>query len=316
MHTWTWTQHNELPYLTCSLLKGWSHGFFTQQWWPHLPEAELGVAIASAFTAPQSANPATSASQRNYRVKQIHGNRVLTTAEHHAESEQRAEQAAQSENATAEPTENPPSLMPEADGLIAEANGQTVWVATADCVPALIADTQTGRVAAVHAGWRGTQQKIVPIAVQRLLNQGSQIQNIRVALGPAIAGEVYQVSTTVAAQVGATVLPDLNAQQRPGESSVATSPESHHAVAELLSQVKALPQSPVLDDPQPGRARLDVRRINVLQLEQLGLAPEHVAVAPYCTYQQGDRFFSYRRSRLKKVQWSGIAANEPSATAL
>ncbi|MEB3212357.1 MAG: laccase domain-containing protein [Leptolyngbyaceae bacterium] len=55
--------------------------------------------------------------------------------------------------------------------------------------------------------------------------------------------------------------------------------------------------------------RLDVRRINALQLDQMGFSPEQVAIAPYCTYQDEGRFFSYRRSREKKVQWSGIAAN-------
>ncbi len=304
MHTWTWTEHNGLPYLTCSLLDEWTHGFFTQQWWPHLPETELGMAIASASNQPQSFGSKTLDQSRDYRVKQVHGNRVLTTSEHRIESDQRAEAAAQVESPTTKESE-PPSLMPEADGLIAEQIGQTVWVATADCVPALIADATTGRVAAVHAGWRGTQQKIVPVAIQRLLDQGSQLQDIRVALGPAIAGEVYQVSTTVAAQVVSTVIPEL--EHALGDKQ----PDSDSSDgSEVLSQVQSRPNSPVLNDSQPGRARLDVRRVNELQLEQLGIAPEAIAIAPYCTYQQSDRFFSYRRSRLKKVQWSGIAMPE------
>lgn len=311
MHTWTWTQHNGLPYLTCSLLDDWAHGFFTQQWWPRLPETELGLAIAPSFSSspsfgdnPPEAQP--SAQQYNYRVKQIHGNRVLTTSEHQLEAEHRANLISQTESSATEPS-NPPSPQPEADGLIAEKSGQTVWVATADCVPALIADSNTGQVAAVHAGWRGTQQKIVPVAIQRLLHQGSRLEDIRVALGPAIAGEVYQVSNTVAAQVGATVLADA-ANYAQADDASAPTPNGSEQVADMLEQLKTLPQSPVFDDPQPGRARLDVRRVNVLQLEQLGIASEHIAVAPYCTYQQGDRFFSYRRNRQKKVQWSGIAA--------
>ena len=64
----------------------------------------------------------------------------------------------------------------------------------------------------------------------------------------------------------------------------------------------------VLPDPEPGRARLDVRRVNALQLEHLGIAPEQVAIAPHCTHQEPDRFFSYRRAKEKKVQWSGIVS--------
>jgi copper oxidase (laccase) domain-containing protein len=45
-----------------------------------------------------------------------------------------------------------------------------------------------------------------------------------------------------------------------------------------------------------------------LQLLHLGLSPEQVAIAPYCTYQTPEHFFSYRRERLKQVQWSGIVS--------
>jgi copper oxidase (laccase) domain-containing protein len=64
-----------------------------------------------------------------------------------------------------------------------------------------------------------------------------------------------------------------------------------------------------LDDELPGKVRLDVPRVNQLQLEQLGINPEHIAIAPYCTYQQSDLFFSYRRTGEKKVQWSGIVSS-------
>jgi hypothetical protein len=63
-----------------------------------------------------------------------------------------------------------------------------------------------------------------------------------------------------------------------------------------------------LADPEPGRVRLDVRRVNLLQLEQMGIGDDQVAIAPHCTYQQPEHFFSYRRDGLKKVQWSGIVS--------
>ncbi|MEM6715611.1 MAG: laccase domain-containing protein, partial [Cyanobacteria bacterium P01_C01_bin.147] len=36
--------------------------------------------------------------------------------------------------------------------------------------------------------------------------------------------------------------------------------------------------------------------------------PEQLATAPHCTFQEPERFFSYRRTREKKVQWSGIVS--------
>ena len=50
----------------------------------------------------------------------------------------------------------------------------------------------------------------------------------------------------------------------------------------------------------------DVRKVNVLQLESLGITAEQIAIAPYCTYQTPEYFFSYRREQQKKIQWSGI----------
>jgi len=43
-------------------------------------------------------------------------------------------------------------------------------------------------------------------------------------------------------------------------------------------------------------------------LEQLGISLEQIAIAPYCTFQTPEHFFSYRREREKKVQWSGIVS--------
>ncbi|PSN79984.1 laccase, partial [filamentous cyanobacterium CCP4] len=66
--------------------------------------------------------------------------------------------------------------------------------------------------------------------------------------------------------------------------------------------------SPLLADDAPGKVRLDVRQANARQLEQLGIGRDQVAIAPHCTFQEPDRFFSYRRTGEKQVQWSGIVS--------
>lgn len=266
MHTWQWRTWSGLPYLTCSILEPWSHGFFTQQFWPRSPLELTKVLQPDADV---------------YRVKQVHGNIVLTPSEIRQESDKLSV------------AEEAQDLLPQADGLITEQAQQAVWVASADCTPVLIADAESGQAAAVHAGWRGTAAKIVPQAIARLQNQGSKIQQLRIAMGPAIAGEVYQVSTQVAAEVGNSIITDKSEDN-------------------LLNILYSLPKSPLSADPHPGRVRLDVRRVIGLQLEQFGISPEQVAIAPHCTYQEPEHFFSYRRDKLKKVQWSGIVSTNPS----
>ncbi|NET49198.1 MAG: peptidoglycan editing factor PgeF [Merismopedia sp. SIO2A8] len=297
MHTWTWKHVGDRPYLTCSLLDNWSHGFFTQSWWPSSP-AEI--------------TPTLEPTAKSYRVKQVHGDVVLTPSDvEQYQSETLSplsndSLSTSSQSSISSQSNIAPSPFPNADGLRSEKVGQALWVASADCTPALIADVVTGSVAAAHAGWRGTAQKIVPKAIQQLQDQGSELDNIRVALGPAIAGDVYQVSAVVGARVSQTALPDSFLESDiPSDLSVELPEE---AVATILEQAQALPKSPILDDAKEGHVRLDVRRVNQLQLEQLGLLPQQVAIAPYCTFQCPEHFFSYRRSRLKKVQWSGIVS--------
>jgi polyphenol oxidase len=276
MHNWDWQRDPQnRSYLTCSLLQDWQHGFFTKLW-AAPPEALVTTFEVAAGANPEPVLPV-------YRLKQVHGNRVLAAAD--------LEPVA--------PVAANPSLA-EADGLVSTAAGQTVWVCTADCTPVLIGDAATGQVAAIHAGWRGTALQIVPETIAKLQAQGSRLEDLRIAMGPAIAGEVYQVSTTVAAQVGASLLDGVQAADLQELTA--------DAVDQILQQLRQLPDSPLLDDPQPGRARLDVRKVNQFQLAQLGIAAEQVAIAPYCTYQTPDLFFSYRREPKKQVQWSGIVS--------
>jgi polyphenol oxidase len=275
MHTWHWQTWNGLPYLTCSLLEPWAHGFFTQQFWSR-PPAELTRVLHP--TAPA------------YRLKQVHGNVVLSPSE--------------VETAQIEPSDTYPS----ADGLITDQGEQAVWVCSADCTPVLIGDRQTGQVSAIHAGWRGTSQKIVPGAIARLQAQGSQLQDLCIAMGPAIAGEVYQVSEHVATLVGATLVgATLGEATRPGDRPELPM-DAEANVRAAIAALKNLPNSPILEDPEPGRVRLNVRQVNALQLAQIGIHPEQIAIAPHCTFQDPSHFFSYRRSREKKAQWSGIVS--------
>jgi len=262
-HTWQWCFWEGLPYLTCSLLADWQHGFFTRQFSPCFPVDLVQVLHKDA---------------EFYRVRQVHGSAVLTPAEV-TEFLGREKDAGMSEFES----------LPPADALVSEREMQAVWVCTADCTPVLIADEITGQVAAIHAGWRGTAKRIVPEAIALLVSQGSKLENLRIAMGPAITGEVYQVSQEVAAEVGATVI----------------SVDSETAILKALQE---LPNSPIFPDSEPGKVRLDVRRVNELQLKQMGITESQIAISPHCTYQQPDYFFSYRRDQLKNVQWSGIVS--------
>lgn len=259
MHAWNWQTWQGKPYLTCSLLEPWQHGFFTQHFSPNSP-----------LSLTEALHPQADV----YRTQQVHGNIVVET------------------DAIAPLATSATEFHP-ADGLLTRQSQQAVWVCSADCTPVLIADSRTGNVAAIHSGWRGTAAKIVPQTIAQMQARGSQIADLRVAMGPAIAGDVYQVSADVALQVGATVI-EGDPDEDKGEA--------------FLDRLAALPNSPVRRDSEGDRVRLDIRACIALQLDRSGLNAEQVAIAPHCTYQDPDNFFSYRRTGQKNVQWSGIVS--------
>ncbi|WP_038016141.1 peptidoglycan editing factor PgeF [Synechococcus sp. PCC 7335] len=271
MSIWIWQPAKNQagkPFLTCVLLPQ-PHGFFTSQFYPQAP-AELAKILSPKAEV--------------YRVKQVHSGDVLLPSE--IESATASELSHRSE--LSHPSEATTVPFPLADGIATEKPNQVAWACSADCTPALIGDVETGQVAAVHAGWRGTAQKILPNAIARLQSQGSQLKNLRIALGPAIDGSVYQVGYSVAIEVGKSV--------------------SHLDGKALIEHLMAIDNPPILSDQVEGRVRLDVRRINQMQLVKIGIQPECIAIAPHCTYQEPDTFFSYRRTKEKKVQWSGIVS--------
>lgn len=76
---------------------------------------------------------------------------------------------------------------PEADAIIANDPSVALVVRVADCAPVLMADTVNGAVAAVHAGWRSTMQRIVVAAIDALSDTyGTRPADLMVAIGPSL----------------------------------------------------------------------------------------------------------------------------------
>ena len=70
-------------------------------------------------------------------------------------------------------------------------------VASADCVPIVLADPASGWIAAVHAGWRGTAARVLGAALDTLEARGVRLADLSAAFGPSISGERYEVGPEV-----------------------------------------------------------------------------------------------------------------------
>ena len=88
----------------------------------------------------------------------------------------------------------------EADGHFSEERGTALAVTVADCVPVFIAH-QSGMIALLHSGWRGTSARIVEHGIAAMVACGARPDELYLHCGPAICGECYEVSAEVYGQL-------------------------------------------------------------------------------------------------------------------
>jgi len=164
----------------------------------------------------------------------------------------------------AKPAENQLGDTVYCDAIISDAHGVLASVKTADCVPLLLGDSETGSFAAVHAGWRGTLVEIAKVAVQRLEQEyKARPENLRVAIGAAAGACCYEV--------GGEVIEAFTSKFSGGH--------------ELFTETR------------PGHALVDLLKANRDQLIDVGVREERIHVAPLCTMCRTDLFFSYRKEK-------------------
>ena len=86
----------------------------------------------------------------------------------------------------------------ESDGLVTRISNVFLVASIADCTPILLYDPIERIIAAVHAGWRGTEQLISLHSVRTLESLGAKAENIRAFIGASASGENYEVGPDVA----------------------------------------------------------------------------------------------------------------------
>jgi YfiH family protein len=164
----------------------------------------------------------------------------------------------------AKPAENERGDTIFCDVIVSDAKGVLAGVKTADCVPILLGDSATGAFAAVHAGWRGTLATAVIAAVDRLVKEyGVEPSNLRAAIGASAGPCCYEVGTDV--------IDSFTSKFADGE--------------ELFTPTR------------PGHATVDLLQANRNQLISAGVNPERIHIAPICTMDRTDLFFSYRKEK-------------------
>lgn len=136
-------------------------------------------------------------------------------------------------------------------------------VTVADCVPILLYDRVKGIVAALHAGWRGTSDRIVEKTIRFMQERySSSASDIIAAIGPAICMQHYEVGYEVV---------DIFRER-----------DFDLSLVSFKNEVT-------------GKIHLDLKEINRLELLRMGILPKYIEKTDLCTYENPDLFFSVRR---------------------
>ncbi|WP_413289376.1 polyphenol oxidase family protein [Bdellovibrio sp. HCB337] len=93
----------------------------------------------------------------------------------------------------------------EADSHFTELSKTALCISTADCIPVLLYDPVSEIIAAVHAGWRGVANQIVPKTFARLAHSGVKSENTHVIIGPHIQMASFEVSHQVRDDILSTI---------------------------------------------------------------------------------------------------------------
>ena len=169
------------------------------------------------------------------------------------------------------------------DVLISDDPEVAIAVRVADCVPLLLADSHTGAVAAVHAGWRGTAGGVATAAVHALAREfGGKAEYLVAAIGPSIGVCCYEVGTELVDAFAAAGYP-------------------RHLIDRWF--LSPLPRRGSSERP---RLRLDVVAANRDQLILAGVCEENIYISGLCTAMHLDVLTSYRVEKKKARRIAGI----------
>jgi YfiH family protein len=83
------------------------------------------------------------------------------------------------------------------DGLVTNERGLAIAIGAADCYPILYHDPVNHVIGGAHCGWKGTLGRIAQRVVPEMLKLGADLKDIRVAIGPGICRDNYEVSDDV-----------------------------------------------------------------------------------------------------------------------
>jgi YfiH family protein len=165
----------------------------------------------------------------------------------------------------------PADHLGQADAVITDRPGVSLFLRFADCLPILLYDPRQQAVGVVHAGWRGSLQKIAKETVAAMVERyGSRPADLVAGVGPGIGPCHYAVG------------PEVVAQTR----------RAFNGTADSLLLARN------------GGYHLDLWAANRAALQEAGV--EQIELAEICTQCHSDDFFSHRATGGMTGRFGGL----------
>ncbi len=160
----------------------------------------------------------------------------------------------------------------DTDILITSETNVPIVTLFADCVPIFLVDKKNKTIAVVHSGWRGTLEKAVKVAIEKM-NELHSIDkdDLLVGIGPSIHECCFLVDDDV-----------FNEFNR---------------YSEYKKYIKKIDK----------KYSIDLQSINKQSIIETGLVLEkNIEISKYCTCCNTDIFFSHRKQNVKRGSMAGF----------
>ncbi len=138
-------------------------------------------------------------------------------------------------------------------------------VRTADCVPILITNKNADFVGVIHAGWRGSVNRITYKFLQKIISLGIKSEEISMAIGPHIKSCCYEVGEEV--------------------------------VEKLKINFEDFKKFLIFKN---GKTFLDLEKLNYYQALELSIPVNNIWISEECTCCLNDYYWSHRVHKEKR----------------
>jgi len=146
------------------------------------------------------------------------------------------------------------------DGLMTDIKGVTLSTFHADCAAVFLADPVNKAISLVHAGWRGTVDKIVRVAIAEMKKAyGTKPEDIIAGVGASICEACFEVDAPVY--------------------------ELFYEFAEYRR----------VSEQKEGKYFIDLKSVNRKILLDCGVFDKNIEISKLCTKSDDELFYSHRR---------------------